>query len=92
MPEKTPRTRKRAAAPKTPPAAPPTTYAAAPTTRPAASLTPAAPRAAVSAEERRRMISEAAYFRAQRRGFRGDPVRDWAEAEAEIDAMLLDRR
>jgi DUF2934 family protein len=49
-------------------------------------------RPAVSTEERAHMIAEAAYFRAQRRGFRnGDPVRDWAEAEAEIDAMLLHR-
>lgn len=47
----------------------------------------------VSAAERARMIAEAAYFRAQRRGFgNGDPVRDWAEAEAEIDAMLLHSR
>jgi hypothetical protein len=39
------------------------------------------------------MIAEAAYFRAQRRGFRGgDPDRDWIEAEVEIDALLLDRR
>jgi Protein of unknown function (DUF2934) len=35
------------------------------------------------------MVAEAAYFRAQRRGFGGDPARDWVEAEAEIDAMLL---
>jgi hypothetical protein len=35
------------------------------------------------------MIAEAAYFRAERRGFDGgDPVRDWAEAEAEVDARL----
>jgi hypothetical protein len=35
------------------------------------------------------MIAEAAYFRAERRGFNGgDPVRDWCEAEAEIDARL----
>jgi len=47
----------------------------------------------VSAAERARMIAEAAYYRAQRRGFsNGDPVRDWAEAEAEIDAMLLHSR
>jgi hypothetical protein len=38
------------------------------------------------------MIAEAAYYRAQRRGFRGDPIRDWTEAEAEIDAQLLNRR
>jgi hypothetical protein len=38
------------------------------------------------------MIAEAAYYRAQRRGYHGDPVRDWTEAEAEIDALLLNRR
>jgi ABC-type transporter Mla subunit MlaD len=35
------------------------------------------------------MIEEAAYFRAQQRGFEGgDPVADWLEAESEIDRML----
>jgi hypothetical protein len=35
------------------------------------------------------MIAEAAYFKAQRRGFNGgDAIRDWCEAEAEIDARL----
>ena len=38
---------------------------------------------------RERMIAEAAYFKAERRGFNGgDAVRDWCEAEAEIDAQL----
>ena len=38
---------------------------------------------------REQMIAEAAYFRAERRGFlSGDPVRDWCEAEAEVDARL----
>ena len=47
----------------------------------------------ITAEQRRHMIAEAAYFRAQHRGFRGgDPDRDWMEAEVEIDALLLDRR
>jgi hypothetical protein len=55
---------------------------------PVVSRAPVRPK--VSAEERARMVAEAAYFRAQRRGFRnGDPKRDWIEAEAEIDAMLL---
>ena len=46
----------------------------------------------VSADERRRMIAEAAYFKAARRGFaQGDPNRDWIEAEAEIDAWLIER-
>ena len=43
----------------------------------------------VPSELRERMIAEAAYFRAERRGFNGgDAVRDWCEAEAEIDARL----
>jgi len=35
------------------------------------------------------MIAEAAYYIALRRGY-GDPDRDWLEAEAQVDAMLLD--
>jgi len=43
----------------------------------------------LGAEERRKMISEAAYFRAERRGFvGGDPVRDWLDAENEVNAAL----
>lgn len=38
---------------------------------------------------RRQMIAEAAYFRAQQRGFEGgDTVSDWLEAEAEIDRTI----
>ena len=92
MPEKSPKTRKRT--PTAPRPDPPATQAAAPATRPAAGPTVASPmpRTAISPEQRRLMIAEAAYYRAQRRGFRGDPVRDWTEAEAEIDAQLLNRR
>lgn len=42
----------------------------------------------VNEELRRQMIAEAAYFRAEHRGFAGDPVGDWLEAENEIDAKL----
>jgi hypothetical protein len=36
-----------------------------------------------------KMITEAAYYRAERRGFQdGDPVVDWLTAEAEIDDKL----
>lgn len=43
----------------------------------------------VTSDERWRMIAEAAYFKAERRGFNGgDAVRDWCEAEVEIDARL----
>lgn len=44
----------------------------------------------ISAAERSRMIAEAAYYRAQNRGFEsGDPVGDWLAAEREIDTRLL---
>lgn len=44
----------------------------------------------ISPEERFRLIAEAAYFRAQRRGFDGEEqaLQDWLEAEAEIDSAL----
>jgi DNA-directed RNA polymerase subunit RPC12/RpoP len=39
------------------------------------------------------MISEAAYYRAQARGFQGgDPLADWVAAEVEIDRTLRDPR
>lgn len=46
--------------------------------------------------DRREMIATAAYYRAEKRGFKGDEadaVEDWLEAETEIDNeldMLLD--
>ena len=43
----------------------------------------------VSEETRRAMIEQAAYLRAQRRGFpTGGEVEDWLAAEAEVDALL----
>ncbi len=40
-------------------------------------------------EERWRLIAEAAYFRAQARGFApGQEIEDWLQAEAEIDRIL----
>jgi Zinc-ribbon containing domain/Protein of unknown function (DUF2934) len=43
----------------------------------------------LSPEERRRRIEQAAYFRAQQRGFNGgDPVEDWLAAEREINRLL----
>lgn len=40
-------------------------------------------------EERRRMVAEAAYFRAEHNAFQGgDPNDDWYRAEAEIDALF----
>lgn len=44
---------------------------------------------AVTAEERDRMIREAAYYIAERRGFEGgSPAEDWEQAEAEVDQLL----
>jgi Protein of unknown function (DUF2934) len=41
----------------------------------------------VSPEQRRKMIEEAAYYRALERGFEGgDPIEDWLNAELEIDS------
>lgn len=49
----------------------------------------AAGQSAVSDTERRRMIAEAAYYRAEHRDFvGGDPHQDWMDAEADIDARL----
>ena len=46
-------------------------------------------RAKVTAEARRGMVAEAAYLRAERRGFApGSEVEDWLAAEREIDALL----
>lgn len=47
------------------------------------------PRAAVSADDRRAMIAEAAYLRAERRGFApGHETEDWLAAEVEVDVLL----
>jgi hypothetical protein len=45
--------------------------------------------AAVGARERYRGVSEAAYFRAEHRGFLpGYELQDWLDAEAELDKPL----
>lgn len=47
----------------------------------------AAAKKSVSPLERWRMVTEAAYYRAEKRGFfGGNPMEDWLEAEKEIDA------
>ena len=43
----------------------------------------------ISADERRLMICEAAYYRAEHRGFEpGHELEDWIAAEAEIERLL----
>lgn len=56
---------------------------------PATRTAPAGILLPVSHEERWRMVAEAAYYIAQRRGFAGgDTTADWVAAEAEVDAKL----
>jgi len=44
-------------------------------------------------EERHRMVAEAAYFRAEKRGFRGgNPETDWMEAEAEVETLMAGKK
>jgi hypothetical protein len=44
----------------------------------------------ITPDLRHRIIAEAAYYRAESRGFAGgDPELDWLEAESEVDALLL---
>lgn len=46
----------------------------------------------ISPEIRYRMIAEAAYLRAEQRGFNGgDPLDDWLTAEREVDLLLAER-
>ena len=54
--------------------------------KPAAKKAPVA--MTVSAEQRYRMIAEAAYYRAESNHFKRDSVRDWIEAESDIAALL----
>lgn len=43
----------------------------------------------ITPDQRHHLIAEAAYLRAEARGFApGDPVHDWLAAEQEIDARL----
>ncbi len=69
------------------------TRPAAATPRPKVNKTGLAPqtqkRAPISAEERMRLIAEAAYYKAEKRDFaQGSDLENWIEAEAEIDALL----
>ena len=43
----------------------------------------------MSSEDLQRLIAEAAYYRAQRRGFEpGYELEDWVEAEAEVKRLI----
>lgn len=61
---------------------------AAPSAKPAA-IKPANMVKPVSAGDRARMVAEAAYFTAEKRGFTpGRAEQDWAEAERQVAALL----
>ncbi len=48
------------------------------------------PRKKISVDQWHHMIAEAAYFRAERRGFQGGcPMEDWLEAEHEISQLYF---
>jgi hypothetical protein len=77
----------------TKPAPPKKAAAPASTKKPAAPKASAAkaPKKAASHAQRNNYIEVAAYYIAERRGFApGDPLADWAEAEAEIDRLLAE--
>jgi len=43
-----------------------------------------------TSEERHRLIAEAAYYLAEKRGFQGgSPEQDWLEAAAQVDQMFM---
>lgn len=49
-------------------------------------------KSSLTPEQRYMMVAEAAYYRAERQGFLGDPAQDWVAAEAEIAALLKSRK
>lgn len=87
-----PATPPKAAAPVAKPvAAPPPkpVLAAAPPAKPVA----AKAKPAVDPAERQRMIAEAAYYIAEKRGFAaGNHDADWAEAERQIDELIAKKK
>jgi len=64
------------------------------TTRAAAANKPGAGQVTptvITSEERHRLIAEAAYLIAEKRGFQGgSPEQDWYEAAAQIDQMIME--
>jgi len=56
--------------------------------KPAASAKTKSSARKISAEERYKMTEVAAYFLAERNGFKGNPVEYWEQAEAQISQLL----
>jgi hypothetical protein len=83
------RTQKTKAAPKS--VLPSTSVARAPAAKPQAKQRAPEPQSApvLNVEERDRLIAQAAYFRAEKRGFvPGCELQDWVEAEAEVLRLI----
>lgn len=59
---------------------------------PASIPVPVVPQAVIAAgitpEERHRMVAEAAYYIALKKGFNSDPAENWFEAEKQVDENL----
>lgn len=71
------------------PAAKPAVAESKPAAKPASPPVATAAKRALDPEVRARMIAEAAYYIAEKRGFiHGHHDADWAEAERQIDALL----
>ena len=63
-----------------------------PAKTPNAAKTESLARAEISAEDLRKLISEAAYYRAKQRGFEpGHELEDWIQAEAEVRQRVAAR-
>jgi hypothetical protein len=59
------------------------------TSAPATAAAPTVTEVEISPDARRNMIAEAAYLRAERRGFEpGYELEDWIAAESEVDSLL----
>ena len=60
--------------------------------KPAAAKKPVAKAASkaivLTDEQRYRMVAEAAYYRAESNQFKSDPLRDWIDAESDIEKLL----
>jgi hypothetical protein len=85
---KKPTAKKSVAAKTADPVATKTTPKKTATAKPAASAKAKSSTRKISAEERYKMTEVAAYFLAERNGFKGNPVEYWQQAEAQISQLL----
>ncbi len=46
----------------------------------------------ITPEERQKMVEQAAYFRAEKEGFKGDPHQHWLAAEDEVASVLAKQK